>query len=164
MGRVKSGILEKIKEGENVGKEAVDKGTEIKGQGSEIKSLLDSIDTSIDEDDMVAVERANDSYGSDFNEAFESQAEQKANEAKDINREAADTADAEREKVEDAADKFRDMQGVSDIGRGNAGAGADSMNKSAQEYADDISEAERLIDEIDSEIGTLKSDVSNIFG
>ena len=164
MGRVKSGILEKIKEGDTVGKEAVDTGTEIKSEGSEIKSLLDSIDTSIDEDDMAAVENANDSYGKDFNEAFDSQAQEKANEAKDIHKETIDTANEEKDKVDEAADTFREMQGVSDIGQGNAGAGADAMKQSAQEYADNISEAEQLMDELDSDIGSLKSDVESIFG
>lgn len=164
MGRVKSGILERIKEGDTRGKEAVDTGTEIKDEGLEIKALLDSIDTSIDEDDMAAVESANDGYGGDFNEAFDSQARTVADEAKDIDREASDTAEAEKEKVEDAADKFREMQSVSDIGRGNASGGADAMRQSAAEYENDIREANQHMEQLESEISAIESEVNGIFG
>ena len=44
MGSKKSGILEKIKEGDQIGREAIESGEQLEGDGSEIKSLLDGID------------------------------------------------------------------------------------------------------------------------
>ncbi len=164
MGRVKSGFLDRIKEGDTVGKEAVDVGTEIKGEGQEIKALFDSIDTSIDEDDMSAVKEAEDADQRDFNEAFDSQAREKANDAKEIHEGTIDAANEEKDKVDDAADAFKEMQGVSDIGKSNAAAGADTMRRSAQEYADDIKEAEQLMSDLESDISALQSEVEGIFG
>ncbi len=164
MGRVKSGILERIKEGEEVGKEAVDIGTEMKNEGTEIKQILDTIDTSMDEDDISNVEQANDNYQEDFNEAFDSQARETADQASEIEKEAVDTADAEKIKAEDAANKFSQMEGVSDIGRANAETGESQMERSAQEYADQIAEAESISEQCQEEIKALQGDVGSIFG
>lgn len=164
MGRVKSGISEKIKEGEEVGKEAVDTGTEMKNEGTEIKGMLDSVDTSMDEDDAAAIEETNDGYQKDFSEAFEAQAEEIADRAAEIEKDAADTADAEKTKVEDASDKLSQMEGVSDIGKSNARSGKSAMDRSASEYEEQAKEAEAISEKCQEEIKNLKSDVDSIFG
>lgn len=77
MGSKKSGILEKIKEGDQIGREAIESGEQLEGDGSEIKSLLDGIDTSMDEDDLSAVRSAESGYSSDFKSAFKENVETK---------------------------------------------------------------------------------------
>ena len=77
MGSKKSGILEKIKEGDQIGREAVEVGEQLEGDGSEIKSLLDGIDTSMDEDDISAVKSAESGYDSSIKSAFKEDVESK---------------------------------------------------------------------------------------
>lgn len=111
MGSKKSGILEKIKEGDQIGREAIESGEQLEGDGSEIKSLLDGIDTSMDEDDLSAVRSAESGYSSDFKSAFKENVETKEADMEGVEGEASDSASGELEKVNDAADKFKSDDG-----------------------------------------------------
>lgn len=164
MGSKKSGILEKIKEGDQVGREAIEAGEQLEGDGSEIKSLLDGIDTSMDEDDLAAVQSAESGYDSDFKSAFKEDVETKEAEMEGIEGEASDSASEELEKVNDAADKFREMSGVTDVGRSNAEGAADKMRNSATEYEDFVSEATSIVEDTKSDVASLKSSIESIFG
>ena len=164
MGTKKTGILDKTKEGEKKGLEATDTGAKIEGDGREIKSLLDSIDTSMDEDDVAKVTEANSGYGADFKSAFSEQVETKEAEMEKTEQQAINDATTERTKVNAAADKFAQASGVSDIGRKNADGGAEKMRSSAEEYDSMQKSAEDIINETKSRVSSLKSSVSGIFG
>ena len=164
MGSKKSGILEKIKEGDQIGREAIESGEQLEGDGSEIKSLLDGIDTSMDEDDLSAVKSAESGYSSDFKSAFKESVETKEAEMEGIEGEASDSASGELEKVNDAADKFKEMSGVTDVGRNNAEGTADKMRSSATEYEDFVSEATSIVEDTKGDVASLKSSIENIFG
>ena len=75
MGSRKTSLIERIKEGEKIGEEAIEAGEQLEGDGSEIKSLLDGIDTSMDEDDTAAVQDAESGYSRDFQSAFQEEVE-----------------------------------------------------------------------------------------
>lgn len=164
MGSKKSNILEKIKEGGEVGKEAVETGEQLEGDGSEIKGLLDRIDTSMDEDDLSAVQSAESGYSADFKAAFRDTVETKEAEMEGIEGEATDSANEELDKVNDAADKFREMSGVTDVGRSNAEGAADRMRTSAREYEDFISEATSIVEDTKGDVASLRSAIDSIFG
>lgn len=164
MGSKKSGILEKIKEGDQIGKEAVESGEQLEGDGSEIKAILDGIDTSMDEDDCAAVEGAESGYSSDFKSAFKEDVEIKEAEMEGIEIEASDSASEELEKVSDAADKFREMSGITDVGRNNAESAGDKMRNSATEYEDFMAEATSVLEDTKSDVASLKSSIESIFG
>ena len=164
MGSKKRGLLEKIKEGSDVGAEAIAAGEKLEGDGTEIKALLDGIDTSLDDDDLSAVQDAETSYGGDFNNAFREDVESKSVEMKSIESDAISESGVELDKVEDAADKFREMASVTDVGRGNADAGADQMKSSAREYEDYINQANDIIQDTESEVSSLENAISDIFG
>lgn len=164
MGSKKSGIIEKIKEGDQVGREAIEAGEQLEGDGSEIKSLLDGIDTSMDEDDLVAVQSAESGYIPDFKSAFKEDVETKESEMEGIEGEASDSASEELEKVNDAADKFREMFSVTDVGRSNAEGAADKMRSSATEYEDFVSEATSIVEDTKSDVASLKNSIESIFG
>lgn len=164
MGSKKSGILEKIKEGDQIGKEAIEAGEKLEGDGSEIKSLLDGIDTSMDEDDLSAVQSAESGYSADFKTAFQEEVETKEGEMEGIEGEASDSASEELEKVNDATDKFAEMASVTDVGRGNAEGAADRMRSSAAEYEEYVSEATSIVDETKSDVSALKGSIESIFG
>lgn len=164
MGSKKSGILEKIKEGDQIGREAIESGEHLEGDGSEIKSLLDGIDTSMDEDDLTAVQSAESGYSADFQSAFKEDVETKETEMEGIEGEASDSASEELEKVNDAFDKFEKMSSVTDVGSSHAESAADKMRSSATEYEDFVSEAASIVEETKGEVASLKNSIESIFG
>lgn len=164
MGRVKSGILEKIKETSEVGKEGIEAGEKLEGDGSEIKSLMNGIDTSMDEDDVSGVQQAESGYSADFKAAFKENVDTKEADMERLGTEASDTSSEELDKVNDAASKFDEMAGVTDVGRSNAEGAADQMRNSAREYEDFISEATSIVEDTKGDIANLRSSVESIFG
>lgn len=164
MGSKKGGILEKIKEGDQMGREAVEAGEQLEGDGSEIKALLDGIDTSMDEDDISAVKSAESGYDANFKSAFKEDVEVKETNMEGIERDASDSASSELGKVNDAADKFRDMSAVTDVGRSNAEGAADKMRSSATEYEEYVSEATSIVEDTKGEVDSLKNSIDSIFG
>lgn len=164
MGSKKSGILEKIKEGDQIGREAIEAGEQLEGDGSEIKAILDGIDSSMDEDDLAAVQNAESGYSSDFKAAFKEDVETKEADMEGIEGEASDSASEELEKVNDAADAFKEMSGVTDVGRSNADSAADSMRGSAAEYEEFVSEATSIIEDTKGDVESLRNSIDSIFG
>lgn len=164
MGSKKTNLLEKIKEGDQVGKEAVEAGEQLEGDGSEIKSILDGIDTSMDEDDVSAVRNAESGYSSDFKAAFSDTVETKASEMKEIETEAMNESRTELGKVTDAVSAFQEMAGITDVGRRNAEGASDSLRNSAAEYEEYIDEANNIIDDTQSSVDSLKSSIDALFG
>ncbi len=163
MGNKKGGIIDKIKEGDKIGKEAVKIAEKLEGDGSEIKSLLNGIDTSMDEDDLAAVQRAESGYNPDFKTAFKEDVEIRETEMEGIENEASDSSNEELEKVNDATDKFREMTDVTDVGRKNAEGAADKMKRSATEYEDFVSEATSIVEDTKSDVTSLKNSIESIF-
>lgn len=164
MGRKKSGIIEKINEGSELGKEATDRGTEINGEGSDIKGLLDSMDTDIDEDDISEISRAEQGYKRDFSDAFSEQAEVPATDAMRIESDAGKDASMEQDKVEGIRQQFEQMHGISDIGRDNASHGADAMKQSSKEYGEFMEQAQELEGSINETVREQRSRLDGIFG
>lgn len=164
MGSIKRNLHEGIYEGDTKGKEAADIATDIEEKGSEIKSLLDSIDTSMDEDDVAQKDAATDGYSKDIKGAVADQVDPVAQEGEDILRGSIDTANAEGDKVRDAEDKYSRMEGVSDIGRSNAAAGADAMRRSLEEYEEAADQAESAIEENRAKIDETKSRIDSTWG
>ena len=164
MGSKKSNKLERIKEGQELSKEAVEAGEQLEGDGSEIKSILDGIDTSMDEDDVNAVRNAESGYSSDFKAAFSDTVETKASEAKGIETEAINDSRIELGKVTDAVSAFQEMAGVTDVGRRNAEGASDSLRNSAAEYEEFIDTANNIIDDTQSSVDSLKSSIDALFG
>lgn len=164
MGSKKSGFLEKIKEGDQIGKEAIDTGGNMEREGDQIKAILDSIDTSMDTEDATAVESAETGYSSDFQNAFAEEVDTKVEDMSDVETEAISESQSELEKVNDAADKLREAGGISDIGRENADSAVDRMSSSAAEYQEYIDEANSVLEDTQSETENLKSSIENIFG
>lgn len=163
MANKKKTILDNVREGDRVGKAAVDSGKELKEDGSEIKALLDSIDTTMDVSDVAAVRSAETAYDSDFKAAFAEDVEATEDEMEAIENEAADSAEEEQEKVEDAGDKFTEMAGVTDVGRRNANGAADRMKRSAAEYEELTKDATSVVEETKKEVDALKRSVDSIF-
>ena len=164
MGNKKRGIIDTIMEGDKIGKEAVESGEKLEKDGSEIKSILKGIDTSMDEDDLAAVESTETAYSSEFKSAFKENTEMKKNEMEGIENEGIDIAEGELEKVNDASDKFREMSGVTDLGRNSAENAEDKMRRSATEYEGFVTKANSIIENTKSEVDSLKNSIESIFG
>ena len=164
MGSKKSGILEKIKEGDQIGRKAIEVGEKLEGDGREIKSLLNGIDTSMDEDDASAVKAADHKYDTSTKAAFKEDVETKESEMEGIENEASDSANEELEKVNDAEDKFKEMTRITDVGRSNAEGAADKMRSSAAEYEKNISDAISIVKDTKSDVASLKNSIESIFG
>lgn len=164
MGSKKSNILDRVKEGDQIGREAVEAGEQLEGDGSEIKSLLSGIDTSLDEDDLAAVQNAESGYSSDFKAAFRDGVDTKAADMKAIETDAMNESQNEMGKVNDAADAFREMASVTDVGRRNAEGAADAMRESANEYQEYINEANTIVDDVQGAVDSLRGAIDSIFG
>lgn len=164
MGSKKRTLFDRIKEGEEVGREAVEAGEQLEGDGSEIKSLLSGIDTSLDEDDLAAVQSAESGYSSDFKAAFREGVDTKAADMTAIETEAMSESQTEMGKVTDAASAFREMAGVADVGRRNAEGAADAMRDSASEYQEYIDEANTIVDDAQGAVDSLRGAIDSIFG
>lgn len=164
MGSKKSGLLEKIKEGKDIGNEGLEKAKELQGDGSSIKSLLDSIDTSMDEDDVRMIQEAESGYSGDFDKAVASDVDPKITEMINIESTAISDSQSEQDKVNDARNKFDQMSGVTDVGKGNADSGAGSMETSSNEYQEFINDANSTIDDTESEADSLRNAIASIFG
>lgn len=164
MGSKKRTLIDRIKEGEDVGREAVEAGEQLEGDGSEIKSLLSGIDTSLDEDDLAAVQSAESGYSSDFKAAFREGVDTKAADLTAIETEAMNESQTEMGKVTDAASAFREMAGVTDVGRRNAEGAADAMRDSANEYQEYIDEANTIVDDTQGAVDSLRGAIDSLFG
>lgn len=164
MGSKKRTLIDRIKEGEEVGREAVEAGEQLEGDGSEIKSLLSGIDTSLDEDDLAAVQSAESGYSSDFKAAFREGVDTKAADMTAIETDATNESQTEMGKVTDAASAFREMAGVTDVGRRNAEGAADAMRDSASEYQEYIDEANTIVDDTQGAVDSLRGAIDSIFG
>ena len=164
MGSKKSGILEKIKEGQDIGKKAGDRGTEIIGESSEIKKLLDSMDRNVDEDDAATINEAEIGYIGDTGSAFKNEVEAKAEDAVQREMKASETAEAERSKVEGIKSGFERLEGISDIGKQNAEKGRDSMEQSVQEYESFMEQSEKIEEDVKASTNALRSQFDSIFG
>lgn len=164
MGSKKKGILDRIKEGEEVGGEAIDYGETLEGDGKEIKALLDSIDTSIDEDDLRAVKTAEAGYDSAFQNEFKERVDPNERKAENIEKNSIEESSQERVKVSDAARRFQEAARITDVGRQNAEDGSDAMTDSVREYESYISEAEKITRKTREEVESLRTSIDGIFG
>lgn len=164
MGSKKRKLVDRIKEGEEMGREAVEVGEQLEGDGSEIKSLLSGIDTSLDEDDLAAVRSAESGYSSDFKAEFREGVDTKAADMTAIETEIMDESRIEMDKVTDAVSAFREMAGVTDVGRRNAEGAADVMRESASEYQDYVDKANTVIDDTKGAVDSLRGAIDSIFG
>lgn len=164
MGSKKSSILEKIKEGERVGSEALDVGKKLEGDGHEIKALIDSIDTSMDEDDAQAIKTAESGYSRDFDVAVKSEIDPKEAQMEQLETNATQSSELEKGKVEKAKDTLTEMVGISEVGRTNAEGASDRMSVSAQEYSDYIDEANSIIEQTGDDISSVRDAIGSIFG
>jgi len=164
MGNRKSGMLEKIKEGQEVGNEAKDRAEETKGEGSEVRRLLDSMNRDIDEDDISAIDAAESGYKGDFDVAFSSEVDTKAADSVRIEKVVDESANMERNKVEGIRAKFEQLEGTSDIGQKNADTGRMSMEQSAREYESFSEQAEEVEQDVNESINNLRKQLDGIFG
>lgn len=164
MGSKKHTLFDRIKEGEEVSREAVEAGEQLEGDGSEIKSLLSGIDTSLDEDDLAAVQSAESGYSSDFKGAFRESVDTKAADVTSMETEAMHESQTEMGKVTDAASTFREMAGVTDVGKRNAEGAADAMRESANEYQEYIDEANTIVDDTQGAVDSLRGAIDSLFG
>lgn len=163
MGEIKRRITDKVKEGSEVGKEAVETGKKLEQDGSEIKSLSDSIDTSMDGDDVAAKDQAESGYSSDFKATFQAEVDTREGKMEGLEGEAADSASEERGKVEDAEGRFQEMASVTDVGRSNAETAAETMRRSATEYEGFVTEATKIVEETKSEVDSSRSAIEGTF-
>lgn len=163
MGRKKEGIHDTIREGRDRGDDAIAEGSQLDDESREIRGILDSIDPTMDEDDVTAVADAQSGYKSDFSDAFDGSVEPAKDGAIEIERDAADRAGEEQERVRGSADRFSQMERVSDVGSGNARTGADRMRQSADEYQRQIDTAEETADDIERQISELGASVKGQF-
>ncbi len=162
MGSKKSGVMEKIREGKEVGSEAIERGEQLESEGTEIRALLDSIEV-VDEDDRRAVSEAQSNYDPAFKGAFSENVESLNRDMETMENDAIDESSDEMENVEVAEGLFKDMEGASEVGQSIAGRGADSMRDSAREYEEFINEANDVISETQAEVDSLRSAIDSIF-
>ena len=163
MGSKKSKITENINEGRESGREGIEAGRKLEGEGKEIKQILDSIDTSMDEDDVAAVRAAETGYHGDFTSAADEQIDPHVEKMNETEQGAIDEATQEGDKTREAAGKFEQMEGVSEVGSSNAREGAEKMESSAEEYDSQVEQANQVIEEIESEAEQVKSDIDSTF-
>ena len=124
---------------------------------------MDSIDTSIDEEDRQAVTSAESGYDSSFTGEFGSKVKPIEQGIKTMSQENVTEANTEAKKVSDAGDKFRQMESISDVGRSAASSGESQMRRSEADYKKLADEAKKLADERTNALKGLESDISGIF-
>jgi hypothetical protein len=164
MGSKKNQIVEKMKEGDEIGKEGTDKGKEYVTDGREIKAILDSIVRTMDEDDVMVIDKTEGGYNRDFHSAFESDVQTKGEMTEAIETEVTNEASAEREKVDDAKSELSNVEGISDVGRNNATEGIQHMEQSSNEYEESIESANQILDRTLREINELQESLDSTFG
>lgn len=164
MGLKKNRLSEGIREGDELRREAVDTGQKLFGEGKEIKALLEGIDTSMDEDDLNAVQRAERGYGEDFNGSFKAEVDSRAAEVHRIEAESLENTQDELVKVNEALGRFSEMEGVTDIGRRHAADAGSHLEVSAADYEGMMDQAQAILESTEREVADLKNSLDGIFG
>lgn len=164
MGSKKSKISENIIEGSERGNEGIAQGERLRGEAGEIKGLIDSIDTSMDEDDVAAVRNAEDSYAPAFRSAVNEQVTPRMQEMQNAETEAIQAAQQEGVKVRDAQSKLEQMGSVSEVGSDIANAGAEHMSSSAEQYDSQVETAQQIIEELQQAADEISSNIDSTFG
>lgn len=164
MATKKKKIIEKINDGKEKSLEAVKNGKIIEGDAKVVKNLIDSIDTSIDDDDLKYVSRAEKDFSADFNKEFSEKTDALKEESEEKASEAIREATTEGKKVSDAAHKFREAASVTDAVEKNAETAEEKMKKSSDEYGDMKQKAEDMSEKTRKEVKKLRKAVDGVFG
>lgn len=157
---IKRSTLEK---GIEKGNERLQRGEEIGDQLLQVKSLLESIEVT-DESDMEMVDSLNDSYAEAGEQAFQSEVAEPVDSVHQEIEENKDEISDERSNVESAAEKVREMQSTTDIGRGAAQSVESALRKSISEYEDMEEQTEQAEAQLMEHKEELRNRIANLFG
>ncbi len=144
------------------GQEATDTGERIAEEASEVKRRLDSISVQ-DDEDIRAVETAEQGYKPAFDGAFSDQVETIGQEVADGSEQIKSESETELGNVRDGISQMEAAAGASEIGRENAEQGRSALEGSATEYEGIIQDAETVEQETDQSIKSLRSKVDSVF-
>lgn len=164
MGKKKRKFLEQSKQGMEMVTEGKRIGHKIEGEGKDIKKLIESMDTSMDDDDLYAIEVMDEAYGGDFQENYKMDVEPKFDEAIEKEQEVHEGSADEKGKVLDTKEKLKEIQSVSEIGRRNAEQAEGHMEKSIDEYKQLMEQADKIIEKTKEDAKKLEESISDIFG
>lgn len=163
MGSFKENKRGAIDKGKERGDAGIAKGEQRYQELQAVKSMIDSINLE-DDEDMEMAESLNESYL----EAGKAAHQEEVQEAVDAaNQELQDNKSdiaSERQNVEHAADKVREMQSTTDLAHGAAQGVENSLEKSATEYSDMEQQTEQIESELESNSQNILSRIESLFG
>jgi hypothetical protein len=160
---IKRQIVSDVKSSQELGFKRIEHGKDLLGKFKEVRSLIDSIDTSVDESDIQAVERLEESYGEATAEAMEEEVEERVLEVNESLEGVSDTAVEEKAKVDEALDKAVDMAGATEVGREGAERAAEEFKESGEFYKGQIVGIEKQIKKLAETSAKLMSDTRDLF-
>jgi hypothetical protein len=163
MGSFKEKSREGIREMRENSLEATEIGTGMLEQAEEINAILESIEL-LDDEDMQAIDKAEQGYGQSFDNAFEEQVETAEREIENQGEQIQETVDSEIDNVNSGISKLEQAEGVSDIGREAAEGGESDLERSKSEYEQISADAVDVVDEVQEQINALKSNLGSVFG
>lgn len=162
MGGFKENKRNAIEKGKEKGDTALAKGEQRVQELQSIRSLIDSINLEDDEDVEMA-ESLNESYLEAGKAAHQEEVQEVVDSANQDLEGNKSEIFAEKNNVESAADKVREMQSTTDLARGSASSVESSLRKSVGEYADMEQQTEQIETELESNSQNILSRIESLF-
>jgi len=163
MGTFRESKKEKITEFKEKGDAGIAKGEQRYQELQAVKSMIDSINLE-DDEDMDMAESLNESYLEAGRAAHQEEVQEVVDSANSSLEGNKSEIASERQNVESAADKVKEMKSTTDLARGEASNVETSLEKSAQEYQSMEQQTEQIEGELDSNSQNILNRIESLFG
>ena len=157
MGKHKKTQLDRIREGERKGEDILAYGEKLEIEAREIKSEYGDIDKTMDEDDVTEIDIAMEGHREDFNNEFSGEVEMPGDVVKTMEQDIVTDINSDIQKVGFAADKLRNIESTTDIGKNHATDAIRKMNNSEQEYNNYIDQSNKITENLGKKIDSAKA-------
>lgn len=151
-----------IEKGKAKGLEGIQRGEQRVQELQAVKGLIDSIRLEDDEDAEMA-ESLNESYLEAGKAAHQEEVQETVDEANQELEENKAEVSGERQQVEDASEKVREMQSTTDLARGAAQTVESTLRKSVEEYGDMEEQTESVEEELTSNSQNILNRIEGLF-
>lgn len=151
-----------IEKGKTKGLEGIQRGEQRVQELQAVKGLIDSIRLEDDEDAEMA-ESLNESYLEAGKAAHQEEVQETVDEANQELEENKAEVSGERQQVEDASEKVREMQSTTDLARGAAQTVESALRKSVEEYGDMEEQTESVEEELTSNSRNILNRIEGLF-
>lgn len=152
-----------IEKGKAKGLEGIQRGEQRVQELQAVKGLIDSISRLEGDEDAEMAESLNESYLEAGKAAHQEEVQETVDEANQELEENKAEVSGERQQVEDASEKVREMQSTTDLARGAAQTVESTLRKSVEEYGDMEEQTERVEEELTSNSQNILNRIEGLF-